>query len=434
MASRAVRQRCAPIRELVVGEKVAEGGTSLVIRGRLTDTFEVVAVKSISPRSGSGKRSIKARRLLIQNETRVLEHLHPHSHPYIPAYRGRANLFGATGSENTLAEDDDDEVEEEEEEEADEDEEGDDEGDDTTDDEVRVGARAALFPSSSGSLSGDGSGLHDSIILEFVTGDTLTEMIDRDGAMSEALAMRLFYQLAEALAYLASRCVAHRDIKPDNIIVDPRHLSIKLIDFGLATVGADTEPSVFRYATDRAYVGTPLFMAPEVLSAGTGTRTTPYRIVVAETWSAGMTLLYMLLGHFPLLGCHTVGDVEELQITALPGIIARLVQPEGGRSVQCLKLVRSLLAYHPACRMACDRIVGGVQRLFGDCVKTPFVNSARVSTAAPSSTSKGWRRNANHDDVSFLEARRDLDREMQRTRNRRITWDGTQFWNIRGAL
>ena len=71
------------------------------------------------------------------------------------------------------------------------------------------------------------------IVMEYVEGTTLQQLVERNGKMSYDDAVNCMGQLGEAVAYIHSKHVLHRDIKPDNIIVTPDN-RIVLIDFGSA--------------------------------------------------------------------------------------------------------------------------------------------------------------------------------------------------------
>lgn len=71
------------------------------------------------------------------------------------------------------------------------------------------------------------------IVMEYVEGETLSALVERQGPMKPEDAFRRFLPLVEALGYIHGCGVIHRDISPDNIIVQPDG-SLKLIDFGAA--------------------------------------------------------------------------------------------------------------------------------------------------------------------------------------------------------
>ncbi|XP_068663559.1 phosphoenolpyruvate carboxylase kinase 1-like [Aristolochia californica] len=104
---------------------------------------------------------------------------------------------------------------------------------------------------------------------------------------SETEAAAVMSALMEAIAHCHSRGVAHRDIKPDNILFDDRN-RLKLADFGSADCFGVGRPL-------RGIVGTPYYVAPEVVAGR------EYNEKV-DVWSAGVILYIMLAGIPPFYG------------------------------------------------------------------------------------------------------------------------------------
>ncbi|RPJ51786.1 MAG: serine/threonine protein kinase, partial [Chloroflexi bacterium] len=75
------------------------------------------------------------------------------------------------------------------------------------------------------------------LVMDFIAGTDLREIIARDGALSEAEIIRIGAAICEALAYLHGRSLAivHRDIKPGNLKITPTG-AVVLVDFGLAKI------------------------------------------------------------------------------------------------------------------------------------------------------------------------------------------------------
>jgi serine/threonine-protein kinase SRK2 len=85
----------------------------------------------------------------------------------------------------------------------------------------------------------------------------------------------------------------HRDLKLDNTLLDGSTPPIiKICDFGYAKVWKSEEEAV-----SRSIIGTPVYMSPEVLTAGVSHRGYDGRL--ADVWSSGIVLSVMLLGAFP---------------------------------------------------------------------------------------------------------------------------------------
>ncbi len=100
------------------------------------------------------------------------------------------------------------------------------------------------------------------VAMELVEGCSLDRMLVRDGALPVDRALGILRQIAAALAHAHARGVVHRDIKPENIMLTQRegHRDlVKVLDFGLAQSmdGEDDD--------DDTLVGTPMFMAPEII-------------------------------------------------------------------------------------------------------------------------------------------------------------------------
>ena len=120
------------------------------------------------------------------------------------------------------------------------------------------------------------------IIMEFVEGRTLAELIASDGPLAPDRALDIGVQICDALEYAHSRGVIHRDIKPGNILISPRGRA-KVSDFGIARIAA---PDVTQTVS---LLGTPSYMAPEqVRGELTDQRT--------DLFSLGVVLYEMLSG------------------------------------------------------------------------------------------------------------------------------------------
>jgi len=147
---------------------------------------------------------------------------------------------------------------------------------------------------------------HGYIVLEYLPFPSLKEFIKKTGPLSEMEALNILRQLVNVVAVLTKHNVAHRDIKPDNIMINPDNLNIKIIDFGLAQLIPHSD------AKDTSYRGTPIYMAPEVLR-----QTEEYNIIKAEVWSIGVTFYELLTGIQPFLNCTTQQSLLAAQIFGL---------------------------------------------------------------------------------------------------------------------
>ena len=126
------------------------------------------------------------------------------------------------------------------------------------------------------------------LVMEFVEGSSLRQLV-ADRAVSERDALEFVPQITEALQHAHEAGVVHRDVKPENILVDALG-RVRLVDFGLATLfGAN----VARNPDDNRVAGTLGYMAPEQF---TMPGNVDHR---ADIYSTGVVFYEMLAGELP---------------------------------------------------------------------------------------------------------------------------------------
>ena len=141
------------------------------------------------------------------------------------------------------------------------------------------------------------------LVMEYVDGGTVLELMDKEGGCLAAdRALQIAVGVAEGLKAAGEFGVVHRDIKPDNIMLDSSGTP-KLGDLGLAKqikeVGATTISS--GTSTTGVLMGTPSYMAPE--QAQDSAKVDPR----ADIYSLGVTLYHMVTGHLPYVASTPVG-------------------------------------------------------------------------------------------------------------------------------
>jgi serine/threonine-protein kinase len=115
------------------------------------------------------------------------------------------------------------------------------------------------------------SGAMHYLVMELVPGDTLQQLVKRDGAVPIEVALAIAKQIAEALEAAHEKGIIHRDLKPANVKLTPEG-KVKVLDFGLAKAFAgDTSteemsnsPTLSMAATMQGVIlGTAAYMSPE---------------------------------------------------------------------------------------------------------------------------------------------------------------------------
>jgi len=159
---------------------------------------------------------------------------------------------------------------------------------------------------------GDAEGLAY-FIMPLVEGGSLAEQLARQPRIETAEARRILGEAARGLAAAHRAGIIHRDIKPDNILLDGPERRVVLTDFGIAkALGGDTRG----LTQTGAVIGTPHYMSPEQAS---GERAIDHR---ADLYSLGVVGYQMLAGQVPF-NAHTVAAVLIQQITEEPPSVTR---------------------------------------------------------------------------------------------------------------
>jgi serine/threonine-protein kinase len=130
------------------------------------------------------------------------------------------------------------------------------------------------------------------LVMDFVAGGSLRDRLTAAGTLPPAEAAHLLAQVAAALTQAHELGVVHRDVKPDNILIEARTDGagqVKLTDFGIARV-----LDAAGLTTPHAIMGTPHYMAPE---AATGV-VDP----AADVYAVGIVLFELVSGHPPYAG------------------------------------------------------------------------------------------------------------------------------------
>jgi serine/threonine-protein kinase len=166
------------------------------------------------------------------------------------------------------------------------------------------------------------------IVMEYLEGISLQELVERDGPLPAAQACHFIRQAAEALGHVHRCRIVHRDVKPNNLIVC-RDGGLKLIDFNLALTLDDDQPDRLLQHYRKHVVGTADYISPEqsVRSDKVDPR--------SDLYSLGCIFYFLLTGDAPFPGdgvpeklqahrTETPRDVRE-RTPSVPDDVAQIV-------------------------------------------------------------------------------------------------------------
>ncbi|MDB5347159.1 MAG: serine/threonine protein kinase [Schlesneria sp.] len=138
------------------------------------------------------------------------------------------------------------------------------------------------------------------IVMQFVSGRSLQEKLDAEGALALKEILRIGMQTAAGLAAAHAQGLVHRDVKPSNILLENGIQRVKLTDFGLARAVDDAS-----LTQSGVIAGTPQYMAPEQANGDA----VDYR---ADLFSLGSVMYAMCVGHSPFRASTTMGVLKRV--------------------------------------------------------------------------------------------------------------------------
>lgn len=134
-------------------------------------------------------------------------------------------------------------------------------------------------------------GSHDGtyfIVMEFLEGENLKQIINREGALSPDTAIRIIGKVCDALEFAHKHDIVHRDIKPHNIVIS-KDGTVKVTDFGIARAGSSTMTQT------GSILGTATYISPEQAQGTVAGKE-------SDVYSLGIVLYETLTGRVPFEG------------------------------------------------------------------------------------------------------------------------------------
>ena len=152
-------------------------------------------------------------------------------------------------------------------------------------------------------------------VMPFVTGETLRDMIRRDRTLPIDRAVRIATEVLDALGHAHDHGLAHRDIKPDNIVLSAESGGAILVDFGIARAIASSGED--RVTRSGFVVGTEEYMSPEQAGGS------PHIDGRTDLYSLGVVLFEALAGR-PPFSAASAAAVLDMQQHAPPPDLRKL--------------------------------------------------------------------------------------------------------------
>ncbi|XP_022761105.1 CBL-interacting serine/threonine-protein kinase 7-like [Durio zibethinus] len=175
------------------------------------------------------------------------------------------------------------------------------------------------------------------LVMELASGGELFAKVLRRGRLTEAAARRYFSQLVSALHFCHQNGVAHRDVKPQNLLLD-QNGNLKVSDFGLSALPEQLNDGLLHTAC-----GTPAYTAPEVV------RRKGYDGSKADAWSCGVILFVLLAGYLPFDDSNLVAMYKKIHY--------REFQFPSWISKQAKAIIWQLLDPNPETRMSVVKLM-----------------------------------------------------------------------------
>ncbi len=192
-------------------------------------------------------------------------------------------------------------------------------------------------------------------VMGFVDGETLGARVRRAGPLAPREVMRVVQEVAWALGHAHARGIVHRDVKPDNVLLEREGGRALVVDFGIArSIEARTPAGGVR-------AGTPQYMSPEQIAGGAVDAR-------SDLYSLGVTAFFAATGRLPFESHSNAGFMTQ-HLSAAPPPLASLVPALPTRFAQA---VDRCLAKDPAARPgSADEFAREVETARGALVRVP---------------------------------------------------------------
>lgn len=190
------------------------------------------------------------------------------------------------------------------------------------------------------------------ITMAYIDGESLSDRVRGRGRLGVREARRIAIEVTQALGAAHRRGIIHRDMKPQNVLLDRETGRAMVTDFGIASVAAALRPEDERLTGAGMVMGTPRYMSPEQAS---GVRDLA---PASDFYALGVMLYEMLSGEYP----YRLGDPPNYLLAHVTGMPIPLVTRVGDLPREFELVVKRLLAKEPVDRFSrADDLVAALE-------------------------------------------------------------------------
>lgn len=152
------------------------------------------------------------------------------------------------------------------------------------------------------------------MVMEYIKGHDLENLLDRKNKLEITVALRYFHQILSALDFAHNLKIIHRDIRPSNLLIDEKD-NIKITDFGTSTLLSNRQ-----FATTK--IGSPPYMAPEQFEGRA--------VLASDIYSAGCLFYEMITGLPPIVTANPIEIYKKAKAAEYPSLIKKnpAISPE----------------------------------------------------------------------------------------------------------
>ena len=157
------------------------------------------------------------------------------------------------------------------------------------------------------------------LVMEFVRGNSLQDIMAEEGAMSPLRAFELIQPICAGIAAAHRQKIIHRDLKPLNVMIQegiPVNEGVKILDFGLAKIKSGELLGSFIAAQTTGLMGSPFYMAPEQWSDEPPDAR-------ADIYSLGVMFYQMLCGEVPFKGSSIPSIMKKHLTSEVPTLASK---------------------------------------------------------------------------------------------------------------